>query len=220
MLRRVCSAWIFIRPIAVPSPNNARPSFVRAVPSAREIQPRPQLRISPGLTHTRPCLHTRSEYYAFYTRAGYSRGLFFFYLAAVYGGSVFACISRHQDSAIELLQGLSLSNKNYGGMFEREERKRVSRASPSFRFVIIIFESLPWKYRISSKNNILFIRLADPDLSISSFGKENEGVDSLDRSCDTNKLLPAATPQPPVFSLILLSFNYADFATRSNSSPA
>jgi len=48
MLRRVCSARIFIRPIAMPSPNNARPSFVRAVPSAREIQPRPQLWISPG----------------------------------------------------------------------------------------------------------------------------------------------------------------------------
>lgn len=87
MLRRVCSAWIFIRPIAVPSPNNVRPSFVRTVPSAREIQPRPQLRISPGLTHTHRCLHTRSEYYVFYIAQVRPRAIF--YLGAVQGGSIF-----------------------------------------------------------------------------------------------------------------------------------
>lgn len=51
--------------------------------------------------------------------------------------------------------------------------------------------------------------------SILSFVKENkveDSADGLNRSRDTNKLLPAASPalEPP---LILLSFNYVDFAT-------
>lgn len=60
----------------MPSPNNARPSFVRAVPSAREIQPRPQLRISPGLTHT----------HLAYIRA---LNITFFYIA--YAGTAAGC---------------------------------------------------------------------------------------------------------------------------------
>lgn len=74
VLRSVCSAWIFIRPIAMPSPNNARPSFVRAIPSTREIQPRPQLWISLRLHLYTLVTHMHPEYYIFTLRtntAGY-----------------------------------------------------------------------------------------------------------------------------------------------------
>lgn len=77
VLRSVCSAWIFIRPVAMPSPNNARPLFVRAIPSTRKIQPRPQLWISPRPHLYTPWSHTHPEYYIFFIFAHKYRGLFF-----------------------------------------------------------------------------------------------------------------------------------------------
>lgn len=86
VLRSVCSAWIFIRPIAMPSPNNARPLCAPFRQHVKFNRVR-NCEFHWGCTYI-PWLHIRIPNITFFYNAHKYRRLFF-YLRVVQGDSIF-----------------------------------------------------------------------------------------------------------------------------------